>query len=265
MKRTMPTSGITPAAAISSAAAITPIATISETAAITPTAGARRNRILEAATELLASGGREAVSSRAVSAVAGVQAPTIYRIFGDMNGLLDAVAEHGYNSYIASRDGLPRSNDPITDIRNGWDLHVDLGLDNPALYGLIYSDPHGTEIRPALATVARGLQRTVKRIAEIGRLGMSEERATHLVHAANRGLVLTLMSLPEDQRDRTLSDTARDSVIATIITDHPSQAPSRAIAAAATLRAVLGQVTALTPLERELLGEWLDRIADSTD
>ena len=157
------------------------------------------------------------------------------------------------------------SNDPITDIRNGWDLHVDLGLDNPALYGLIYSDPHGTEIRPALATVARGLQRTVKRIAEIGRLGMSEERATHLVHAANRGLVLTLMSLPEDQRDRTLSDTARDSVIATIITDHPSQAPSRAIAAAATLRAVLGQFTALTPLECELLGEWLDRIADSTD
>ena len=200
-----------------------------------------------------------------MSAPAAVHAPTIYRIFADMNGLLDAVAEHGYNTYIASRDGLPRSSDPITDIRNGWDLHVDLGLGDPELYGLIYSNPRGTQIRPALATLTRGLQRTVRRIAEIGRLGMSEERASHLVHAANRGLVLTLISLPEDQRDRTLSDLARDSVISTIITDHPGRERSGATATAIALRAVLGQVTALTPFERELLGEWLERIADSTD
>ena len=51
-----------------------------------------RARILRAATELLATGGRDAVTTRAVSAAAGVQPPTIYRHFGDMQGLFEAVA-----------------------------------------------------------------------------------------------------------------------------------------------------------------------------
>ena len=61
-----------------------------------------RERIVEAAAALLAQGGREAVSTRAVSAAAGVQAPTIYRIFGDKQGLLDAVASRGFAEYVRS-------------------------------------------------------------------------------------------------------------------------------------------------------------------
>ena len=49
-------------------------------------------RIAPAAADLLQSGGIDAVSTRAVAAAAGVQPPTIYRQFGDKDGLLDAVA-----------------------------------------------------------------------------------------------------------------------------------------------------------------------------
>ena len=52
-----------------------------------------RDRIVDAASALLASGGPSAVTTRAVAADAGVQAPTIYRQFGDKDGLLQAVAE----------------------------------------------------------------------------------------------------------------------------------------------------------------------------
>ncbi len=51
-----------------------------------------RERILHAAERLLSEHGREGVSTRAVSAAAGVQAQTIYRQYGDMAGLLNAVA-----------------------------------------------------------------------------------------------------------------------------------------------------------------------------
>ncbi|MGC4948582.1 TetR family transcriptional regulator, partial [Streptomyces sp. DT224] len=44
-------------------------------------AESNRRRIIAAATRLLAEKGREAVSTRAVGAAAGVQAPTIYRLF----------------------------------------------------------------------------------------------------------------------------------------------------------------------------------------
>ena len=42
-----------------------------------------RRRIVEAAVELLESGGPDAVSTRAVAAAAGMQPPAIYRLFVD--------------------------------------------------------------------------------------------------------------------------------------------------------------------------------------
>src|SRR5258706_130799 len=76
-----------------------------------------RDRIVAAAAALLTEGGREAVSTRAVSAAAGVQAPAIYRIFGDKQGLLDAVASHGFATYLAGKAALPHSDDPVEDLR----------------------------------------------------------------------------------------------------------------------------------------------------
>src|SRR3954452_18482594 len=98
-----------------------------------------RTRIVTAAAALLADGGRDAVTTRAVAAAAGVQAPTIYRLFGDKTGLLDAVAEHGFQAYLggkAAPDG-----DPVECLRAGWDLHVGFGLANPGLYALMYGNP----------------------------------------------------------------------------------------------------------------------------
>ena len=62
-----------------------------------------RQRIIEAAADLLAHEGREALTTRAVAAAAGVQPPTIYRLFGDKDGLLDAVIEHGYATFLAAK------------------------------------------------------------------------------------------------------------------------------------------------------------------
>src|SRR5437764_7635674 len=87
-----------------------------------------RARILRAATELLAGGGRNAVTTRAVSAAAGVQAPTIYRQFGDMQGLLDVVARETLAVHVDEQATRPPTNDPVEDLRRGWDLHIAFGL-----------------------------------------------------------------------------------------------------------------------------------------
>src|SRR3712207_1801545 len=95
-----------------------------------------RDTIVRATTELLSAGGRDAVTTRAVSAAAGVQPPTIYRLFGDMRGLLDAVTAAGFASYLARKTAQEPSEDPVDDLRAGWDLHVAFGLENPAFYML---------------------------------------------------------------------------------------------------------------------------------
>ena len=225
-------------------------------------ARATRERIVRAAAELLAAGGREAVSTRAVSAAAGVQAPTIYRLFGDKQGLLDAVGAHGLAEYLHSKTVRERHADPVADLRQGWDLHVGFGLAHPALYALVFGEPRPGVESPAERRSAAVLAGMIRRIAEAGRLRVGEERAAHLVHATGRGITLTLIGMAPEQRDPALSEFARESVIAAITTDGPARTDATGpVPAAVTLRAHLPELTVLTDAERGLLGEWLDGVA----
>jgi len=221
-----------------------------------------RERIIEAAAKLLTEGGREAVSTRAVCAAAGVQAPTLYRIFGDKHGLLEAVASNGFETYLRNKAALEQSADPVEDLRRGWDLHLGFGLAHPAFYTLIYGEPRPGVESPAAKAAAVVLAGQVRRIAEAGRLQVSEERAAHLIHAAGSGMTLTLIALSEDQRDPALSTLARESIIAAVTTDPPADpAPSAGpVSNAVALRSFLPHTTALTPTESALLADWLDRI-----
>lgn len=219
-----------------------------------------RTRIVAAAAELLATEGRDAVTTRAVAAAAGVQAPTLYRLFGDKGGLLDAVAEHGFSAYLAEKEVRAPGSDPVADLRTGWDLHVEFGLKNPALYGLMYGDPRAGVTSPAAAAAWRILQQHVRRVAVAGRLRVSEARAAELLHAAGCGTVLSLLVRPEGQRDPGLSGAAREAVIAAITTEAPVLDRASPAAAAVALRAVLPDDTTLSRGERQLLAEWLDRL-----
>jgi AcrR family transcriptional regulator len=226
-----------------------------------------REKIVEAAAALLNEGGREAISTRAVGAAAGVQAPTIYRIFGDKQGLLDAVASHGFVSYLAGKTALEPTADPVEDLRRGWDLHVAFGVAHPAVYTLIYGEPRPGVESPAARAAADVLAGQVRRIAAAGRLRVGEERAAQLIHAAGCGMTLTLIALPPAQRDPALSVLARESVIAAVTVSPPAgsgavgAAPAGPAGAAGALRASLPEVTVLSAAERGLLDEWLVRIA----
>src|SRR5439155_8071970 len=76
-----------------------------------------RARIVRAAAELLATGGRNAVTTRAVSAAAGVQPPTIYRHFGDMQGLLGVVARETLAVHVREQASRALTSDPVEDLR----------------------------------------------------------------------------------------------------------------------------------------------------
>jgi AcrR family transcriptional regulator len=225
-------------------------------------------RMVRAAAQLLASGGSEAVSTRAVSAAAKVQPPAIYRQFGDMRGLLDAAASHCFAGYLATKRSRRREEDPVDDLRRGWDLHVEFGLANPEVYALMYGDP-GPGREPAAVreghAILRGL---VQRIAEAGRLRVTVERAVQMMHSGCKGVTLTLIGMPEEERDLGLSQAMRE-VILSVIADSSKPAVNeindelparRAIA----MKAVLGSARGLTPAELSLLSEWLDRLANSS-
>lgn len=220
-----------------------------------------RVRIVASAIDLLNNGGRDAVTTRAVADAAGVQVPTLYRLFGDKHGLLDAVAEHGFTTYLKEKTIRKPGRDPVEDLRTGWDLHVAFGLSHPAIYLLMYAEPRPGAKSPAAATSYFMLQEHIRRVAVAGRLRVSEERAAGLFHASGCGTVLTLLSKAEGHRDMALSAIAREAAIVAITTDTPAFKGSGPAAAATALRAVLPEVQSLSDGERALLTEWLNRLA----
>lgn len=223
-----------------------------------------RQRVIEAAADLLAGEGREAVTTRAVAVAAGLQPPAIYRLFGDKDGLLEAVAEHGFAKFLAAKHVDPDPRDPIEDLRAGWDLAVEFGLANPALYTLMYSEP--TE--PASAAFKAGmeiLRDRIRRLAAGGWLRVDEELAAMIIHATGRGAVLTWLSVPEDRRDPALLTSLRESMVAAVTNQEPAVRSAGPAGAARALRAALPDQTTLSTSEQQLLREWLERLASSDE
>lgn len=221
---------------------------------------ASRQRIVEAAADLLAREGREAVTTRAVAAAAGVQAPAIYRLFGDKDGLLDAVAEHGYAAFLAAKHADARPRDPVEDLRAGWDLAVEFGLTNPELYALMYGEPRRGTDSAAFRAGMEILLGRIHRLATSGRLRVDEDLAASLIHATARGAVLTWLSLPDDRRDPAFLTTMREAMIFAVTLDKPAVRDAGPAGAALALRALLPEQTTLSNAEQRLLGEWLDRL-----
>ncbi|MET4781278.1 TetR/AcrR family transcriptional regulator [Glaciihabitans sp. UYNi722] len=222
-----------------------------------------RNRLIEVAAHLLASEGPDAVTTRSVADAADVQAPTIYRIFGDKSGLLDAVAEHGFVTYMAQKRPVDADDDPIDNLRAGWNLHIGFGLENPALFRLMHTAQQTPEGRSVAESGIHILSERVRRVAQAGRLRVTERRAVELIRAVGTGVVFTLIDQPEDERDESLTDLAWESVCATILVDARAEGPGGLVNAAVTLRAALPDLAGFSPAERALLDDWLDRVSSS--
>ena len=223
-----------------------------------------RMRIILAAAALIADRGRDAATTRAVATAACVQAPTIYRIFGDKRGLLDAVAEHGLSAYVDAKALSQPHPDPVESLRNGWDMHVTFGLANPGLFAIMHGDPRPRPNLPVFAAGLKILQGRIKRIALAGLLKVSEARALAIFQSACNGTVLTLLNQPVEMRDSGLSEAAREAAIAAIAVDDAGGQFHGCSAFAVALRADLDEITILTEGEKHLLKELLDRIANMT-
>ena len=219
-----------------------------------------RERIVRGAAELLASGGRGVVTTRAVATHVGVSPPTIYRLFGEKGGLLSAVAEYGYALFIAAKSPLQPTDDPVDDLRSAWSLAVEFGLENPELFMLIYGEPHSQAMARAVQGGNERMHARIHRVAAAGRLRVDESLAANIMQASARGAVLTCLDQRESQNDPAFITAIREATISAITTETATlPEPGRAIAAR-TLKANLPGQTSLSRAEYQLLVDWLDRL-----
>jgi AcrR family transcriptional regulator len=225
------------------------------------------DRMVHAAADLLKSGGIDAVSTRAVAAAAGVQPPAIYRQFGDKDGLLDAVARHVLQNYLKQkRLVIGSSDDPAIELRRLWDLHVEIGLNEPDCYVLVFGQARPGRVFSTTTAAVRLLTSVIARLGERGRLAMSVGRAVAYFRATGTGYILTEIGAAEEDRDPELSSIIFEDTMAAITTGSKSRSragatlSSRAVALREALREKPNPP--LTEAETGLLSEWLNRLAD---
>ena len=222
-----------------------------------------RASLVEVAARLLREQGSSAVTTRGVAQAAGVQAPTIYRLFGDKDGLLEAVTEHVMATHVTAKAAaagvaLAGGVDPLEELRSGWDAQMAFGIGNPTLFLLVIDPVRGLQSPAAQAGLAV-LQARVRRVAAAGRLRVSEQRAVDLVRAAGTGTVLTVLATPAGERDPGLPDATYAAVLREILTESDTVSVDTPLAAAVALRAHVSALEALSESEKQLLTEWLDR------
>jgi AcrR family transcriptional regulator len=224
-------------------------------------------RILQAAADLLRSGGPQAVSTRLVAAAAGVQPPDLYRLFGDKDRLVDqAVAEVQRDYLHCKRRTLRATDDPMMDFRRLWQTHVEFGLANPEVYVLGYARTRSEISSLARSEMSTLFQQRLAALGRHGRLGLSVDRATAVAVLLGVGATTMQIPLAKRKRDHRLTQMSCLSAEAAFTVENSVPAASTAKHAEILRHALKGtRDVPLSGAERGLLNEWLLRLARPTE
>jgi AcrR family transcriptional regulator len=221
---------------------------------------------------LLANSDGSPVSTRQITKLAGVTAPTLYHHFGDKEGLFDAVVAAGFEEYVAGERDFAPSGEPLEDVRRMWDNHVQFGLTQPHLYLVMFGNIR-PESRPAIVADAESLlEEMLSKAAVAGQINVPPREAARSILAANVGVTLMLIAEPLEDRNLELSTMTRDSMIFAVSTETVRGAAaddsgkSSVVVAAIALNAALqaSHSDQLSSSELKLFLEWLHRISSSS-
>ncbi len=110
-------------------------------------AEARREHLLDAAKDLVAGHGFHAVSIEAVARTAGITRPIVYRHFGDLGELLEALVDRETTRALAQLQGfLPTDlggDDPRPGLLAALDGYLHAVREDPVTWRLVLMPPEG--------------------------------------------------------------------------------------------------------------------------
>lgn len=100
-----------------------------------------RDRILDAAREIFATEGYEAVTMRRVAEAIEYTPPVIYQHFADKATLIEELCRHDFQQFSRSFNVLANVSDPIDRLRAMGLGYVEFGLAHPHHYRVMFMNP----------------------------------------------------------------------------------------------------------------------------
>ena len=154
-----------------------------------------RERVLEAALEMLTSDGIAGFTTRRVAEAADTSTPAVYELFGDKAGLVRELFFEGFRMLHRCLQQLEPTADARADLVSVvWVLRT-FARDNPAPADLMFSRPFadfdpGPSERQAGADVREFIVGRVRRCIEAGVLEGQPTDIAHVLLAVAQGLAL---------------------------------------------------------------------------
>jgi len=169
-------------------------------------------RMLDAASDLLVTGGYEALSMRKVAAMVGLSQAAIYRHYADKADLVGAIVERGYGLLRASIEGLDDAkSNPVGLLEIGIRGYVEFAIQNSSLFKAVLLQDIGPsqERVNALSPGVARQRRTFAVLASLMARGMAEgiftagdpEVTAQAVWAAMFGLAARMVLEPGNGED----------------------------------------------------------------
>lgn len=132
-----------------------------------------RERLLTVAARLLATEGRQALTTRRLAAESGTSTMAVYTQFGSMDRLQHEVRRGGFTQLCHELDTLPRSDDPVADLAAAAGRYVEVGARDRHLYRAMFVDRAPGEADEGSEVFER-LLATVERCVAAHRFGPAE-------------------------------------------------------------------------------------------
>jgi AcrR family transcriptional regulator len=168
-----------------------------------------RQRLRDAAVEVLAREGPGGFTTRGVAGAAETSTPAVYELFGDKAGLVREVFFEGFRVLRRQLEATPTTDGPVADLRTLGVAYRAFINERPQLSRVMFSRPFSDfDPRPS-ESEASGSVRTliVSRVQRCIDAGEIEGDATDLAH----GLVALIQGLAEAEISRRLG-TSQESV-----------------------------------------------------
>lgn len=153
-----------------------------------------RNLIVTHALATLEAQGLAGFSTRAVCALAGVTAPTLYHHFGSADGLLSAAVSQGFEQFLARKTSGLQLGDPASDLLDGWDDYVAFARERPHLYATMTARlMSGAEI-PAAGLARNHLVAKLSALEAQGALATDVTTAADLLWSTSHAAALLFVA-----------------------------------------------------------------------
>jgi AcrR family transcriptional regulator len=152
-----------------------------------------RDRVLQVAVSMLATGGVEGFTARNVAHEADTSTPAVYELFGDKGGLVREVFFEGFRLLRHRFDQLVDTGDPRGDLVDVITTFRVFVREGPVLAGVMFSRPFadfdpGPHELAAGSSVREFIVGRVRRCVDAGVLEGDETDIAHVLLALGQGL-----------------------------------------------------------------------------